>query len=75
MAAHPRAHRSSLNAQRRRAGVLFSLPVLALVGALLLYPIGQTVYYSFTQWDGLTSTWVGTSTYSRLLNSPDFSRC
>ena len=72
MAAHPRAHRSSLNAQRRRAGVLFSLPVLALVGALLLYPIGQTVYYSFTQWDGLTSTWVGTSTYSRLLNSPDF---
>ncbi|MDX6561631.1 MAG: raffinose/stachyose/melibiose transport system permease protein [Gaiellales bacterium] len=52
--------------------MLFSLPVLALVGALLLYPIGQTVYYSFTQWDGLTSTWVGTSTYSRLLNSPDF---
>jgi ABC-type sugar transport system permease subunit len=46
--------------------------VLSLVGALLLYPIGQTVYYSFTQWDGLTSRWVGTSTYSRLLDSPDF---
>jgi len=36
--------------------------VLALVSALLLYPIGQSVYYSFTQWDGLTATWVGTST-------------
>ena len=35
-------------------------------------PIGQTVYYSFTQWDGLTSTWIGTQTYSRLLQSPDF---
>jgi multiple sugar transport system permease protein len=72
MAAHPRAHRSTLEAKRRRAGMLFSLPVLVLVGALLLYPIGQTVYYSFTQWDGLTSTWVGTATYSRLLHSPDF---
>lgn len=72
MAAHPGARRTSLNASRRRAGLLFSLPVLALVGGLLLVPIGQTVYYSFTQWDGLTATWVGTSTYSRLLYSPDF---
>jgi ABC-type sugar transport system permease subunit len=72
MPVQPRAHRSNLNAQRQRAGLLFSLPVLALVGALLLYPIGQSVYYSFTQWDGLTATWVGTSTYSRLLHSPDF---
>jgi multiple sugar transport system permease protein len=72
MAAHPRASRSRLEAQRRRAGMLFSVPVLALVGALLLYPIAQTVYYSFTQWDGLTATWVGTRTYSRLLGSPDF---
>jgi multiple sugar transport system permease protein len=72
MAAQHRAHRSSLKAKRQRAGLLFSLPVLGLVGALLLYPIGQTVYYSFTQWDGLTATWVGTSTYSRLLHSPDF---
>ena len=30
------------------------------------------MYYSFTQWDGLTATWVGTSTYSRLFHSPDF---
>jgi multiple sugar transport system permease protein len=72
MAAHSGARRTSLNASRRRAGLLFSLPVLALVGALLLIPIGQTVYYSFTQWDGLTATWVGTATYSRLLHSPDF---
>lgn len=72
MAAHPRDRRHSLTARRHRAGLAFSLPVLALVGALLLYPIGQSVYYSFTQWDGLTATWVGTATYSRLFASPDF---
>jgi ABC-type sugar transport system permease subunit len=72
MAAQPRAHRRGLAAKRRRAGLFFSLPVLVLVGALLLIPIGQTVYYSFTKWDGLTSTWIGTATYRRLLESPDF---
>jgi ABC-type sugar transport system permease subunit len=72
MAVNSRAPRSRLTAERHRAGMLFSLPVLALVGALLLIPIGQTVYYSFTQWDGLSSTWIGTQTYSRLLQSPDF---
>jgi multiple sugar transport system permease protein len=45
--------------------------VLALVGGLLLVPIGQTVYYSFTQWGGPDVPWVA-STYSRLLHSPDF---
>ena len=72
MAANSRVNRRGLTAQRHRAGLAFSLPVLALVGALLLYPIGQSVYYSFTQWDGLSSTWVGTATYSQLLRSPDF---
>ena len=38
MAATPRAHRSRLTAERHRAGMLFSLPVLVLVGALLLVP-------------------------------------
>jgi len=50
--------------------VLFTLPVLALIGGLLLYPIGQTVYYSFTTWDGITSQWIGPSTYTALFRSP-----
>ena len=41
-----------LLASRRRAGLLFSLPVAALVTVLLLYPIGETVYYSFTTGTG-----------------------
>jgi ABC-type sugar transport system permease subunit len=48
--------------------------VLALIGTLLLLPIGQTVYYSFTSWDGLTSQWVGTATYAHLFHNPEFVR-
>jgi ABC-type sugar transport system permease subunit len=63
-----------LAARRRRAGILFSLPVVALVGAMLLLPIGQTVYYSFTNWDGFSSRWIGTANYSHLIHSSEFIR-
>lgn len=68
----PRAGRSRLAARRRRAGILFSLPVVALVGSMLLLPIGQTVYYSFTNWDGFSSKWIGTANYSHLFHNSEF---
>ncbi len=37
-----------LAASRRRVGFVFTLPVIGLVGSLLLLPIGQTIYHSFT---------------------------
>jgi len=67
-----RPSRDPLAAQRRRIGILFTLPVVVLVGILLLYPIAQTVYHSFTIWDGLTSQWVGTASYSHLFAKPEF---
>ena len=67
-----RARRSPLAAQRRRMGILFTLPVAALIGALLLIPIGQTFYYSFTNWDGFTSQWIGFAAYGRLFHNPEF---
>jgi ABC-type sugar transport system permease subunit len=69
-----RARGGRLAARRRRAGVLFTLPVVALVGTLLLLPIGQTVYYSFTTWDGFSSQWVGFATYRQLFANPEFVR-
>jgi multiple sugar transport system permease protein len=63
-----------LAARRRRAGILFSLPVVALVGSMLLLPIGQTVYYSFTNWDGFSSKWIGTANYSHLFHDSEFIR-
>jgi len=64
--------RSPLAAQRHRAGLVFTLPVVVLVTALLLIPIGQTIYHSFTNWDGFTSQWIGFAAYGRLFSNPEF---
>lgn len=63
-----------LAAKRQRAGIVFALPVVALVGLLLLYPTGQSIYYSFTTWDGISAHWVGTAAYAHLFHSPGFSQ-
>jgi multiple sugar transport system permease protein len=67
-----RAGRGTLAARRRRAGILFTIPVAALVAGLLLIPIGQTFYYSFTNWDGFTSQWIGFAAYRHLFQNPEF---
>jgi ABC-type sugar transport system permease subunit len=67
-----RPRRSPLVAQRRRMGILFTVPVALLIGSLLLIPIGQTFYYSFTNWDGFTSQWIGFTAYTNLFHNPEF---
>jgi multiple sugar transport system permease protein len=69
-----KTRRSTLGRSRRRAGILFSLPVLALTAALLFLPIVQTFYYSFTEWDGITSTPIGLANYQRLFADATFWR-
>src|SRR5215469_3120345 len=64
----------SLRSRRRRAGIVLSIPAVALVVALLGVPIGQAVYYSMTTWNGTTSTWIGPSTYSSTFTDPIFWR-
>jgi ABC-type sugar transport system permease subunit len=53
---------------------VLSLPALIGVGALLIVPIGQAFYYSMTNWNGLTSTWVGPVAYLDLFEDPTFLR-
>jgi multiple sugar transport system permease protein len=51
-------------------------PYLALVPAgvfvvgLMVLPIIATIYHSFTNWDGLTSDWIGLANYRLLLSNP-----
>jgi multiple sugar transport system permease protein len=59
---------------RDRAGILMSIPAFALVGLLLGIPILQAIYYSFTNWNGLTASWVGVSTYTTEFKDPTFWR-
>jgi ABC-type sugar transport system permease subunit len=60
--------------RRRRAGIMLSLPAVIVVAGLLAIPIGQAVYYSFTTWDGITSTWIGPSAYVSAFTDPIFWR-
>lgn len=57
-----------VNAKRQRylAGILFTLPLIAVWGLLLILPIVQTVVHGFTQWNGIQSTWIGFNAYRRL---------
>jgi raffinose/stachyose/melibiose transport system permease protein len=54
----------------RRIGYLYILPALAIYAALVLAPLGHTIYLSFFSWDGLTpKTWVGLANYREILHS------
>ena len=66
--------RSALGRSRSRAGLTLIVPALVLVGTLILVPIGQAVYYSMTNWNGLTAQWVGPSAYAALFRNPTFWR-
>ena len=63
-----------LRASERRAGILFSLPVIILTGVFLFLPIVQTFYYSLTKWNGITATWIGLDNYRSLVDDPVFWR-
>lgn len=69
----PRAG-SRLRTSQRRAGIAFALPVIALELVFLGLPIVQAAYFSFTRWDGITATWIGTANYERLFADPTFLR-
>jgi multiple sugar transport system permease protein len=64
-----RQPRLTLRRRRQLAGFLFTLPALGLVIGFIGVPIGQAIYYSFTSWDGLTSTWIGPSTWSQAFHN------
>jgi len=63
--------RGPLARRRRRAGILLSLPAVAMVALLLGVPVGQAVYYSMTTWNGSSpATWIGPGAYLSALRDP-----
>lgn len=73
-AVRPRRPRSALNRSRRRMGLILSAPAFLLVALFLGIPIVQAAYYSMTDWDGLTTEWIGPSAYLRVFQNPIFWR-
>jgi raffinose/stachyose/melibiose transport system permease protein len=57
----------------RLSGWLFVLPALAAYAIFVLWPIVQTVRYSFYQWDGvLPAKWVGLDNFKTVFTNHEF---
>jgi trehalose/maltose transport system permease protein len=71
-----RRRRTKLRRRQTRLGWLLLLPALAVVALVAIYPLGKTVYQSFTNQEflaGLTPTkWVGFSNYHQLIHDTIF---
>jgi raffinose/stachyose/melibiose transport system permease protein len=54
--------------QQARYAVLFVAPALLIYLVFMIYPFLNTIYLSFTNWDGITTNkdWVGLSNYARI---------
>ena len=76
--AGPRKKRRRSNLQRKqtRLAWLLLLPALAAVGFVALYPLGQTIYYSFTDQQFLAGVeptkWIGLENYKDLIHDTLF---
>lgn len=46
------------------------LPAAALIIILMVAPIGETIYRSFTNWDGLTSNFIGLTNFRLIFSNP-----
>lgn len=69
-----RPRKSALQRERSITGALMILPAAILVVGVLAVPVGEAVYHSMTQWNGLTSTWIGPSAYTQTFSDPTFWR-
>jgi trehalose/maltose transport system permease protein len=71
-----RRRRSKLQRRQTVLAWIFLLPALAVVGFVAFYPLGKTVYYSFTDQQflsGLQPTkWIGLQNYKDLIHDTDF---
>jgi raffinose/stachyose/melibiose transport system permease protein len=67
----PPRRRSRLNRGGTTAW-LFALPALAVYVVFLVYPAVQSLYFSFTDWDGLSATYniVGLENYTSMPSDP-----
>src|SRR3954453_3756938 len=71
-----RRRRSRLQRRQRRLGCVLLLPALAVVAFVALYPLGKTIYYSFTNQEFLAgiepTKWVGLDNYRTLWHDEIF---
>jgi multiple sugar transport system permease protein len=67
--------RARLHRRLRLLPYALVLPIILYVGLMIIYPIVQGIYGSFTRIElasGRAATWVGLDNYRRMLNDPAF---
>ena len=67
---------SSIQSQNFRTILLFLAPALLVFSIFLIYPMIQSVYYSFFNWKGFgpATDFIGLDNYIRILNDRKFLR-
>ncbi len=65
------AYRRRAPGEPRALGYLYIAPALVVFVAMVIVPLGQSVWYSLFSWDGLSvATWVGLDNYTALFTDP-----
>lgn len=55
------------------ANILFAAPAMILFSTFVLLPLGASVYYAFTYWDGFSAPrWAGFSNFIRAVTDPTY---
>jgi multiple sugar transport system permease protein len=62
--------RKAFRGRRNAFPYLAVLPAAALIILLMVLPIGETIYRSFTNWDGLTSSFIGLQNFRLIFQNP-----
>ncbi len=61
-----------MKTKRQRTALLFLLPAVVLLLCFMIYPLGKTIYYSFTAWYNFSAvqTFIGLENYKDLIRDP-----
>src|SRR5262245_39316051 len=52
-------------------GILFTLPAIILVVLVIVLPLLQSFYFSFTNWKGARADWIGLANYTQIFADPE----
>lgn len=67
----PNSRRARSATRSGWSAYLYIVPAALLCGVFVIYPLGATVYYSFTSWTGLSEpVWVGLTNYRQQFSDP-----
>jgi len=69
-----RRQRGARQRSARRSGLLFTLPVIVLLVLVVLVPLCQAFFYSFTNWNGAQANWTGFDNYASFFRDPNLRR-